>query len=83
MSDDIILGGVKQAAGRIERTVGAATGDTSTELHGAVRELGGAAQQTLGEAKSDVRVAASESPTGIFLAGVSVGLLVGLFISRR
>jgi uncharacterized protein YjbJ (UPF0337 family) len=83
MSDDIIIGGLNQAAGRVERAVGAIAGDPATEISGAARELGGAAQQTFGEAKAEVAGMASESPLGIFLAGVSVGLMVGLFISRR
>lgn len=83
MSDDIIIGGVNQAAGRVERAVGAIAGDPATEIRGAVRELGGAAQQTYGEAKAEVTGLTRESPVGIFLAGASVGLMVGLFISRR
>ncbi|HEV2675405.1 MAG TPA: CsbD family protein [Aliidongia sp.] len=82
MDENTIIGAAKEATGRVERSVGAIVGDPKTEIRGAARELGGATQRAFGDARDDVRGAVNGS-TAPFLAGVSIGLVVGLFLSRR
>ena len=82
MDEDTIIGGAKQAVGRVERATGALIADPATEISGAVRELGGATQRAFGNAKDDVRGAVGNSRVAPFLAGISLGLVVGLFLSR-
>jgi uncharacterized protein YjbJ (UPF0337 family) len=83
MDDNTIIGAAKQATGRIERAAGKLAGDPDTESPGAARELGGAAQRTYGEAKDEVRDAISGIAIPPVLAGVVLGLVVGLFLNRR
>ena len=87
MDEDIIIGGAKQVAGRVERAAGTLAGDPATEIRGAARVLGGATQRAFGSAKDEVRGAVGDTAGGNsmapFLAGVGVGLVAGLFLSRR
>jgi uncharacterized protein YjbJ (UPF0337 family) len=83
MDDDTIIGAAKQATGRIERAAGKLAGDPNTEIRGAARELGGAAQRAYGEAKDEVRSAFGGFALRPVLAGVVFGLILGLFLNRR
>ncbi|MDB5363782.1 MAG: CsbD family protein [Rhodospirillales bacterium] len=83
MDEDIITGGIERAAGRAERVAGALAGDPKTEIHGATRELGGATRQAIGETKDRIRRTVGGNSAMPFLAGASIGLIVGLFLTRR
>jgi len=83
MDEDILIGAAKQTAGRIERAAGRLTGDTEAELSGAAHELGGGAQRAFGEAKDEVREAVAGTPIQPLLAGMVIGLVIGLFLNRR
>lgn len=83
MDEDIVTGGIQRTAGRAERAAGALAGDPKTEIRGATRELGGAARQAIGETKDRIRRTVGGNSAAPFLAGVSVGLIVGLFLRHR
>ncbi len=53
MNKDQIKGSAKEAAGKVQKNVGKATGSSEHEVKGAVRELAGKAQKAYGDAKSD------------------------------
>ena len=48
-AEDKLKGKVNQAAGTVQKKVGQATGDTSTEAKGKVREVGGKVQSKAGD----------------------------------
>lgn len=58
MDKDEIKGAGKEVKGSVKETVGAATGDKSTEIEGKVEKNIGTAQRKTGEAKDAVRDAA-------------------------
>jgi uncharacterized protein YjbJ (UPF0337 family) len=53
MNKDQVKGSVKEAAGKLQRKAGKATGSTSQQIKGGARELSGKAQKAYGNAKSD------------------------------
>ena len=53
MNRDQVKGAAKEAAGKLQRKAGKATGSTSQQIKGGARELGGKAQKAYGNAKSD------------------------------
>lgn len=83
MDEDILIGAAKQTAGRVERAAGRLTGDTETEIRGAADELGGATQRAFGKAKDDARQTIAGTPIQPLLAGMVIGLVIGLFLNRR
>ena len=60
--EDTVKGKTKQAAGTVQKKVGQATGDTSTEAKGKVREVGGKVQSKAGEVerKADAKLKEEE-----------------------
>ena len=53
MNKDQIKGSAKEAAGKVQKTVGRATGNGTQEVKGAVREVAGKAQKAYGDVKND------------------------------
>ncbi len=53
MNKDQIKGSAKEAAGKIQKNVGKATGSTGHQVKGAVKEVAGKAQKAFGDARSD------------------------------
>jgi uncharacterized protein YjbJ (UPF0337 family) len=58
MNKDQIKGAARQAAGKIQKTVGKATSNGTQTVKGAVREAAGKTQKAYGNAKADVKTAA-------------------------
>ena len=54
MSDDRLKGAGRQAAGKVESTIGNLTGDTKTQAQGKMDDLAGQAQNAYGRAKDSV-----------------------------
>lgn len=55
MNKDQVKGRVKEASGAVKESVGRATGQTSTQLKGAVEKVVGKTQAAYGDAKERVR----------------------------
>ena len=55
MDKDRVKGAIDDAAGRAKRQVGEWTGNTSTQVEGAVQQVKGKAEKAWGEAKDIVR----------------------------
>jgi uncharacterized protein YjbJ (UPF0337 family) len=51
MNNDKLEGSMKDAAGKVQRKVGEATGNTSQEVRGAAKQVEGKAQKGVGEAR--------------------------------
>jgi uncharacterized protein YjbJ (UPF0337 family) len=55
MNSNQVKGAVKDAAGKVQRTVGEATGDRSQEAKGAARQVAGKAQKAAGDVQDTVK----------------------------
>jgi uncharacterized protein YjbJ (UPF0337 family) len=83
MEDNTVIGAAKRVAGRFESSAGALLGDHGTEIRGKVRELGGAVQQTYGDATDRTRELIGSRSLTALLAAAAIGLTVGFFLKRR
>jgi uncharacterized protein YjbJ (UPF0337 family) len=81
MSD--IEGTVQKVAGRIQDTVGAATGDTSAQAEGKLRQAAGAAQQAYGTAVDALRSTAADSPFATIAIATAIGFVLGTLWAGR
>jgi uncharacterized protein YjbJ (UPF0337 family) len=55
MNKDQVKGSLKEAAGKVQKTVGEVVGNPTQQAKGAVKEAQGKAQQVLGDAKQLVK----------------------------
>jgi uncharacterized protein YjbJ (UPF0337 family) len=55
MNKDQVKGAAKEAAGKVQKNVGKATGNGTQAVKGKMRELTGKAQKAFGDAKSDAK----------------------------
>ena len=89
MAETKIKGAAKEAAGRLEGAAGILGGDAAMELDGRLRELGGVAQKSFGEAVDMGEVAIEKvrdfveaEPWKAVAIAAAVGLLIGLAARR-
>ena len=83
MDDNRIQGGIKNVAGKIESAIGSVTGDARTQVEGDGRQAEGQMQQSFGEAMDTLRDFTAGNPVGALLAAGAVGLVLGMFLTRR
>lgn len=76
-------GAVQNIAGRIQDAVGAATGDSSTQLEGKARQMAGKAQQGYGEVLDQVRESAVTNPVATVAVVAGVGFILGALWAKR
>ena len=78
-----VQGGIKQAAGKLQSAVGDLAGDARTQATGSARQAAGWAQKAYGQTADEMRDFASGNPLAALLTAAGVGLVVGMFLSRR
>ena len=61
MNKDQVKGTVKEAAGKVQKTVGDVVGNPSQQAQGAIKEAQGKAQQVRGDAKQLVKDATGKA----------------------
>lgn len=61
MNKDQVKGTVKEAAGKVQKTVGDVVGNPSQQAKGAIKEAQGKAQQVRGDAKQLVKDATGKA----------------------
>jgi|GEM_PF-191419 uncharacterized protein YjbJ (UPF0337 family) len=83
MNKDQLAGAANDVAGRVQQAAGALADDDSLHAEGVAREIGGKARQAYGDAVENVRAYAERKPIGAIAAGVGVGVLIGMLLSRR
>lgn len=83
MSASETEGRLRNVAGKVEETVGRATGDEATEMRGKVRQVAGQAQEAVGEAVHTVRDFTAHQPIMAVLLAAGVGLIAGMLMGRR
>lgn len=76
-------GTLQNLAGRVQDAVGAATGDTATQLEGKARQVAGRAQQHYGQALDQIRESAAHNPLGTLAAVAGIGFLLGALWAKR
>lgn len=76
-------GTVQNIAGRIQDAVGAATGDSSTQLEGKTRQLAGKAQQSYGDVLNQVRESAVTNPVATLAVVAGAGFILGALWAKR
>lgn len=55
MNRDQVKGRVKEAAGKVEKSVGRAIGNPKVEAKGLAKEIQGKVQKTAGDIRSDIK----------------------------
>lgn len=55
INKDQVKGRMKEAAGKVQETVGKAAGNTKQQIKGAINKTAGAAQAKYGDIKSDLK----------------------------
>lgn len=76
-------GTMKNIAGQVQETFGAATGDAGTELEGKARQAAGKAQQVYGDMLDTVRESTVTNPLGTIAAVAGVAFVLGAICARR
>ena len=76
-------GGVNRVAGRVQDTVGAATGDSGLQAEGKVRQATGKIQQSYGDVIESVRSQAADNPLVAVAIAAGVGFVLGAFWANR
>ena len=82
MDTDKAEGTVQELVGKGQDVLGAALGDTATQVSGKARELSGKAQQLCADTTSIVRDKTAASPFAALGIMAFVGFLVGVMWSR-
>jgi len=83
MSEDRIIGNVKNVAGKIQDAVGNLTDDPHMQLEGKARQLAGRTQARYGEAVDNVIGFANSRPLSTLAIAAAIGFLAGAIWSRR
>jgi uncharacterized protein YjbJ (UPF0337 family) len=83
MSTTAFEGTLRNMAGKMQETVGAATGDTLTQVRGKINQAAGKAQEAYGSALDEARGFTTERPVTAVLAAVGVGFLLGILATSR
>lgn len=81
--ENTVEGGINRVAGRVQDTVGAATGDAGMQAEGKLRQAAGRVQQGYGDALDTIRSQASSNPFAAIAIAAGVGFLLGAFWSSR
>src|SRR5262249_50694981 len=76
-------GAMRNMAGKMQETVGNATGDKMTQVRGRLNQAAGQMQQAYGNAVDEARGFTTERPLTAVLAAVGVGFLLGIVAARR
>lgn len=63
MNKNQIKGAVKDAAGKVQRTVGEVTGDRSQQAKGAVKQVAGKTQKAAGDVQDSVQDSVKKTRT--------------------
>jgi uncharacterized protein YjbJ (UPF0337 family) len=82
MDTDKAAGAVQEVAGKVQDSVGDSLGDTTTQLKGKARELGGKVQQLYADTATVVREKATESPLGALALIAVASFLMGVLWSN-
>ena len=80
---DQAKGIANDVAGKAQDAYGGATGDTSTQLQGKIRQAAGKAQKNFGDAVSTFQDAAVANPVAALAVVAGVGFLLGALWARR
>ncbi|MGB7196421.1 MAG: CsbD family protein [Collimonas pratensis] len=83
MSEDRIIGNVKNVAGKIQDAVGNLADDPHMQLEGKARQLAGRTQARYGEAVDNVIGFANNRPLSTLAIAAAIGFFVGVIWSRR
>jgi uncharacterized protein YjbJ (UPF0337 family) len=90
VDSDRIEGTINKVKGQVERAAGGFAGDAKTQAEGTFDEVSGRAQATLGKARDvardgtdALRAYAEDRPLQAMLIAGAVGLVIGVFASRR
>ena len=83
MDENRVVGGFRQAAGKVQDAVGGLTGDASTQVRGKVNQAAGHAQRAYGQAVDEARDFTTENPAVALLTTFGLGIALGLIIARR
>jgi uncharacterized protein YjbJ (UPF0337 family) len=83
MSEDRIIGNVKNVAGKIQDAVGNLTDDTHMQAEGKARQLAGRTQEKCGEAVDNVVEFANNRPFSTLAIATAIGFVVGAIWARR
>lgn len=62
MNSNQIKGAAKDAAGKIQRKVGEATGDSGQQAKGAARQVAGKTQKAVGDVQDSVKKTTRKTP---------------------
>ena len=81
--ENTLDGGVNRVAGRVQDTVGAATGDAGLQVEGKVRQAAGKIQQGYGDVLESVRSQAESNPLLAVAIAAGVGFVLGAFWANR
>jgi uncharacterized protein YjbJ (UPF0337 family) len=79
MDENRIEGAARNAAGKVQKTLGSVTGDEETEGKGMAQEAVGQAQNLYGNAMDSVR----DQPLSALLIAGGIGMALGVLIGRR
>ncbi len=85
MDENRIEGGLRDAAGRVQDSVGGLMGDSKTQADGKMRQAAGQAQQAYGQAADSVRDTAEQvsemvrgQPLTALLVAAGIGYVIGM-----
>ncbi|HTH99036.1 MAG TPA: CsbD family protein [Stellaceae bacterium] len=76
-------GTIRSMAGKMQETVGNATGDRMTLFRGKLNQAAGQMQEAYGNALGEARSFTSERPLTAVLAALGVGVLIGAIAAGR
>jgi uncharacterized protein YjbJ (UPF0337 family) len=76
-------GGLQEIAGRVQDTVGAATGDAGMQAKGKIRQVAGKVQAGYGITLDSVREHALSNPLATVAVAAGLGFLLGVYWSNR
>ncbi|KKB62081.1 hypothetical protein WM40_19485 [Robbsia andropogonis] len=77
MYEDQAAGTVKNIAGKVQEGIGNVFGDPQTQAEGKLRQVGGAIQQSYGQAVDKVSETTRINPIGSLLIAAGVGFILG------
>ena len=87
MSEDRIVGAVRQGLGRVQDAVGGLTADTALQVRGKLNEAAGSAQETVGVARDraldlidEVEAYTRQNPRAALALTLGAGVVLGLVL---